>query len=152
MLCAAHRIVLQEAAADPRTNSVVAGAIDELLTKGRVTKKTIERAVAEVMAGLGGVFGVFAPPPGMRLPPNMRDRMNLPPRPPPPIDLAAERKRRELAKARAVLGFGPAEMVTAETIKARKRELAKQHHPDRGGSPSAMAAVNDAADVLLAAV
>jgi hypothetical protein len=33
----------------------------------------------------------------------------------------------------------------ADDVRAARRELAKQHHPDRGGDPAAMQAINEAA-------
>jgi len=46
--------------------------------------------------------------------------------------------------------FEPGEQLTAERVKARKRELASLCHPDKqGGSISAMKRVNEAADALL---
>ena len=56
---------------------------------------------------------------------------------------AAQRSWRE------VLGFDPVERVTAEIINARRRRMAAQAHPDRGGSHAAMAAINAAADAAL---
>lgn len=51
---------------------------------------------------------------------------------------------------RRVLGFEPAESLSKESIKTRKRELAKVFHPDKPmGSVSAMKRVNEAADALL---
>lgn len=151
-LCAAHRTVIVDAAASAGAGGVQQ-ALHELMSNGRVSKKTLERALGDVLAGFGiGVGGAtFTPPAGMNLPPNWRERMHTAP-PPPPIDLAAERRKRAVAEARRTLGFGPGEVVTEEAIKARKRELAKRYHPDRGGDPSQMARVNDAADVLLKAV
>lgn len=67
-------------------------------------------------------------------------------RPPyPPQDERAQMR----AAARRVLGFQAGDRLTVEAVKERKRALAKRHHPDRGGSVQAMAAINDAADVLL---
>lgn len=45
---------------------------------------------------------------------------------------------------RAALGFGVLETPTRELIHARYRQLAKQHHPDRGGSAQVMAEINAA--------
>jgi hypothetical protein len=46
--------------------------------------------------------------------------------------------------------FEPGEQLTAERVKARKRELASLCHPDKqGGSVRAMKRVNEAADTLL---
>lgn len=55
----------------------------------------------------------------------------------------------ELQEALAVFALG--ERATLAQVKARHRELAKRHHPDRGGSkdPEAMRRVNAAYRVLL---
>lgn len=50
---------------------------------------------------------------------------------------------------RADLGIPPDALVTAEVIQQRWRSLAEKHHPDRGGNPSQMAAVNAARDAAL---
>lgn len=50
---------------------------------------------------------------------------------------------------RDVLGFHPATRHTRDEIEVRRRSLAKQHHPDAGGSESAMAEINAAADAAL---
>lgn len=64
--------------------------------------------------------------------------------PPPATDPAV------ILLARQVMGFTDREPLTVDRIKEAKRRLAKRHHPDRGGSVAKMAAVNNAADVLLA--
>lgn len=46
-----------------------------------------------------------------------------------------------------VLGLGAD--ATADDVRVARRELAKRHHPDRGGDPEAMQAVNEAADDAL---
>jgi hypothetical protein len=46
-----------------------------------------------------------------------------------------------------VLGLGVD--ATADDVRVARRELAKRHHPDRGGDPAAMQAVNEAADDAL---
>ncbi len=46
-----------------------------------------------------------------------------------------------------VLGLGPD--ATSDDVRAARRELAKRHHPDRGGDAAAMQAVNEAADDVL---
>lgn len=68
------------------------------------------------------------------------------PPPPPPRDDAVTKAER----ARLVLGFAPGEKVTAEQVKKRHRELARRHHPDRGGSVAKMQEVNAAVDQILA--
>jgi hypothetical protein len=47
-----------------------------------------------------------------------------------------------------VLGLDPG--AGADEIRAARRDLARRHHPDQGGDPAAMQAVNDAADRALA--
>jgi hypothetical protein len=47
-----------------------------------------------------------------------------------------------------VLGLRPD--ADAEEIRAARRDLARRHHPDRGGDAAAMQAVNEAADRALA--
>jgi curved DNA-binding protein CbpA len=72
-----------------------------------------------------------------------------------PPDPAAQRaayeqklRLRKITEARSLLGFTPKEPITKEMLKARHRELAKKHHPDRGGSADMMAKINDAMDTL----
>jgi hypothetical protein len=51
---------------------------------------------------------------------------------------------------RIVMGFGPAEPLTRELVKARKKALAQVLHSDKaGGSPEGMMRLNRAADQLL---
>jgi hypothetical protein len=45
------------------------------------------------------------------------------------------------------LGLGDG--ATADDVRAARRELAKRHHPDHGGDPAEMQAVNEAADAAL---
>lgn len=54
-----------------------------------------------------------------------------------------------LADARATLHFGPAEKISKDAVKRRRKELAAMCHPDRGGSDEAMRKINAAADALL---
>jgi len=46
-----------------------------------------------------------------------------------------------------ILGLGPD--ATSDDVRTARRELAKRHHPDRGGDAEAMQAVNEAADDAL---
>ena len=41
---------------------------------------------------------------------------------------------------------------TGDDIRAARRRLAKAHHPDQGGDPASMRAINEAADAALLAV
>ena len=53
----------------------------------------------------------------------------------------------ELAQALRVLGLQ--RPFSHADVKRRKRELARQHHPDQGGSLQAMQRINQAADLAL---
>lgn len=86
------------------------------------------------------------PPPGRGWDPFgawQQQRQSSPP-PPPPGDAVAR------TAARKTFGWPVTKVFTADELKLRYRELAKKHHPDRGGSPQKMAQVNDAMDVLTA--
>jgi hypothetical protein len=58
--------------------------------------------------------------------------------------------RRQGADPRSVLGIPPGIPLTAALIKKHQRALATIHHPDSGGTTSAMQAINSAASALLA--
>ena len=53
----------------------------------------------------------------------------------------------ELAQALRVLGLQ--RPFTSSDVKRRKRQLARQHHPDQGGDLQAMQRINQAADLAL---
>ncbi|MFI5272441.1 MAG: J domain-containing protein [Ktedonobacterales bacterium] len=54
---------------------------------------------------------------------------------------------REVATAYATLGLAPG--ASGAAVKAARRSLARQHHPDAGGDHGRMAAINRAADIVL---
>src|SRR5689334_6503059 len=83
----------------------------------------------------------FKYPPEWDRPPPPPPRDDWRPPPPPP---------RRGDNSREVLGFAATAALTKEQVKDRRRELAKQHHPDRGGSVETMQRINAAADILLA--
>lgn len=71
------------------------------------------------------------------------------PQTPPPRPRPAPRVN-PLVEARVVMHFGPAEKLTREAVKRRRRDLAAMVHPDKpGGSVDAMKRINAAADALL---
>lgn len=85
----------------------------------------------------------YPPPPGAR----------RPPRQPPPPDREAERDAEaSRAAARVVLGIGPRVKLTKAMLDKLRRDLARKHHPDRGGSTEKMKQINSAVDILLATV
>jgi hypothetical protein len=51
--------------------------------------------------------------------------------------------------ARQELGFQPREPLVAADVEQRRKQLARKHHPDLGGSVARMASINQAADLLL---
>lgn len=65
--------------------------------------------------------------------------------PPSPEQLELERA---VKQAKTVLGFAESEPIDREKLKARYRELAKRHHPDRGGDEDKMKIINDAVGVI----
>lgn len=158
--CPAHRIAAAEAARPRSPFEILTGALSNLLAGAPIN------AEATIGAGIslfeqwkmGGSIGAghFQ---GQRIqwdpswiPGSSRSaaqgRAQAPP-PPPPEDPRIEIER----KARHILGFKPRDALTEDVIKDRRRKLAKKFHPDvAGGSVERMAAVNDAADVLLAAL
>jgi hypothetical protein len=59
----------------------------------------------------------------------------------------------QLAKAREILHFDPASVLTEQVINDRRKQIAKAVHPDRaGGSDEQMKRVNLAADLLIASL
>lgn len=70
-------------------------------------------------------------------------------RPPTAAEQEALARARAAKAARHEMGFRPDEPLSEDVIRERKKQLARQHHPDRGGDPARMAAINNAADVLL---
>ena len=66
-----------------------------------------------------------------------------------PDPRAVELKQRR-ARARVTLGVAMDARLSEADLNKLRRELARKHHPDRGGSASKMQEINDAVDVLLA--
>lgn len=79
--------------------------------------------------GLGGARNPVRPPPG-----------------PSPEEMALQRS---LLLARQELGFQPREPIARVDVEQRRKQLARRHHPDLGGSVARMASINQAADLLL---
>lgn len=149
----------------------MSGVIGDILTGKRVSRDRLGQAAVGVAAGIfavlggaaatasGGVgrqqqgpvrftpFAPFAPFSPLNDWPHQP-----PPRPrPPPVDPAVAELALERMRSRRVMGLGAT--FTHDELKTRYRALAKKHHPDRkGGSVSAMAAVNHANDVLSAEI
>ena len=157
-LCQSHQIAVAEqlAAAQRRADNPIGNLIGEFLAGRKISRETFYGAVGQVVGALG-VQNIQIDAEGnvraahveghVRMPNQAppRARRAPPPPPPPPVDPELEAN----LAARRVLGFGPNDRLSPEMVKKRRAELARKHHPDRGGSTDAMAKINDAADVLL---
>lgn len=160
-LCRPHRIAFAEEArrADPsprptrRAAEAVTGILDDFISGRPFDPTKVQSAINDFAWNMGGGYNNFVSPdidtdqdarfdpgPDFHPPPNWGQRERQPP--PPPEDPAV------MIEARRVLGFGPREPITKEVLRARHRDLAKRHHPDRGGSLKRMQEINSAVDVL----
>lgn len=160
-LCNPHRIVMRDAGRPQQPLGGIADLVERVFTGRRVSRKTWEGAIRDAAAileqqaqasanasnGQQTSNGGFRPGPGFQPPDSWREFVKKQQQkwaPPQPLDPKIEERRR----ARITLGFAPSEPVTLEVLQRRRRELARKHHPDRGGSVAKMQAVNAAADVL----
>jgi hypothetical protein len=147
-LCDAHRIVLEAEAARPaRPGEKIVGLLGRVFRGQKVSDD-------HLYAGIEDFVDMFSRAP--HDPPHN------------PVDAARARAREFFRKSqgvppppqrpkkpagpdpRVVLGFAIGQKITAAEVKARHRELARKHHPDRGGSVAKMQEVNAAVDQLLA--
>lgn len=157
-LCRPHQIAVVEASRVRRPTEVIADAITNFLAgkpiNAEATLGAAENLINQWTMG-GGMAGGYHPdtaPVGDVGAGGSRPRPWWQARPEPrPPDQTEELRRVRLA-ARQVMGFAAIEPLTEETIKDRRRVLAKRHHPDKGGSVQKMAMVNGAADILLQAL
>lgn len=169
-LCSVHRIVVQEAARPQPTVSSVFEAASEMFDDfladrpinidvsqlGNMASKIIDDLGKAW--GIGGGYTTYHPPlvnddeidsehqrtPGGQQRQQRRGFYEEPSQ----ADFEAAELEAAAVKARAVLGFGPREAITAEILKSRFRKLAKKHHPDLGGSVERMKSISAANDVL----
>lgn len=74
-----------------------------------------------------------------------------PPPPPPPPDPMIEH-RKQVAAARKALGLAASVVLSKAMLERKRRELARKHHPDLGGSAAKMQEINQAVDFLLETV
>lgn len=63
--------------------------------------------------------------------------------------LRRETRAKRIRKSKKILGFKEGEVVTRTTVEQKYKELAKIHHPDRGGNPENFKLIKDARDHLL---
>jgi len=166
-LCSPHRIALATAARPRPPSEVLASTLVDLLQGKAINREATIGAVQDLAEQWTGMAGGYRPEVfdgESEASAHRRAQSGTPrwwpgagaaaaggqrPPAPPPIDPEIEKRR----IARQVLGFAQSEPLTEAMIKDRRRALNKKHHPDRtGGSPERVAIINDAADVLLAAL
>ena len=143
-LCEAHRIVIEATAAHAaRPGERFVGILGRFLRGQKVNDD-------QLFGGIEDLVGVFQQNPSVaqaaaRVRDQVRERVApRAHRPPPPP------RRPPGPDPRIALGFAAGQKVTVEEVKKRHRELARKHHPDRGGDVRKMAAINHAVDQLLA--
>jgi hypothetical protein len=154
-LCRPHRVVFEETARRAAQPKSAIGEIFEDLFSGRgIRPEKVASAVDEVMWGMGGGFGahheIFEDDVDTETPPRNHTRRPPPWEPPPPSEHA--QKSAAIRAAKVELGFAQSEPITEESVAQRRRELARKHHPDLGGSVAKMQRINNAADILLASL
>lgn len=170
-MCRAHELVARDAARQTEERGgfldSAFAVFDDLVAGRGVNREKVARAINEGIWEIGGGYTRFHPDlenvdftesTGGAAPGATRERFRQAARnaaswfreeaPPPPDPPAEIERRRRVGAARAALGFGPAEPITADALRARHRELAKRHHPDRGGSVARMQEINSAVDIL----
>lgn len=174
-LCGPHHIVAADAArqAQPRVSTAfqqVSDLFDDFVAGRPLNRQSvgdvISQGLDELMKGwgMGGGYTPYSPP--LVDESDIRDadpdhgggyrRRRPPPRgwhtEEPQQDVDSAQLELDRAKARRVLGFGPRDEITRQTLKERFRALAMKHHPDRGGNVERMKEVSWANDVLEKAI
>lgn len=170
--CRAHARIVAEAAASPQVDvrtvmhkavGTAADLLRDFIDGKPISRDKVARSIQDLGWEFGGAYAAYQPPlddvpidghdvsgdPGQG---QRRQRQRRHPWGYEPPDPEREARRQQLAKARATLGFGPQDVITTDTLKARHRELAKRNHPDRGGSVERMQAINAAVDVVQASL
>lgn len=157
-LCEAHRLVLEDQARGDNSKDVLSNIFADLITGRRVSEDRWRGGMEEFAR-------LFQQAPADSWVGSRRDRVadavrsrveratrrpsegqRKPPTPPPPP------KKPSGPSPRVILGFTDREPLTLEMVKRRHRELARLHHPDRGGSVERMQQINAAADALIATI
>lgn len=136
----------------------ITGLLDSLFSGRRITKRKLDAAWQDVSSIMGGRMPPMPDMPPMPTMPGIppmgqaRAQSRQQPRQPPRVDPAVVEAKRRFMAAKRTMGFPDSQQITADDVRERRKELAKKLHPDRpGGSVEKMAAVNAAADELLAA-
>lgn len=148
-VCQAHEVAFRQASeAPPRRGEAIFDFFERVISGERVSSKN-KRAAMNDLRGVVNDWvrqGVSVPPPQTPRQPQQRPPRTR--RAPPPVDPMAEVQRKFTA-AKLELGFAADQQITEDMVNQRRKELARRHHPDRGGSVDKMATINAAADFIL---
>lgn len=153
-LCDAHRVVLEAETDRPiRPGERLVGLLSNVLRGKKISDEQVHAGVEDFVDMFSRSSGDPAHDPiaaararaaeFIRRTQGGGARRQAPPQPPRP-------RRPAGPDPRVVLGFGPGDKLTPDDVKKRHRELARKHHPDRGGSVARMQEINAAVDQLLA--
>jgi hypothetical protein len=153
-LCEPHRVVLEAEANRPRTaGSRIADLLSSVLRGKKVTDEQVVGGVEDFVDMFTRSAGDPAHDPiaaaRARAADFIRRTQGQQQRQAPPPPRGPD-PRIAIAKARQTLGFNPTDKLTEDMVKKRHRELARKHHPDRGGSVARMQEINAAVDQVLA--
>lgn len=162
-LCNPHKIAVAEQTRKQSEPASVGAGVTELFDRVMSGRKVNRKVVAEAVGDIAQWWEQFQaqqaqraqqePPIGPHnarwYDPIVNEAKKRTQQRPPEDPRVAELKQKR-SRARQVLGFGQQDELTEEMLNARRRELARKFHPDRGGSVTKMQEINDAVDVLLA--
>lgn len=176
-LCAAHRLVIQQAAKPRPPSTVLFDAAVNFLQGRPINQEATLGAAEELLSRWTGMGSDYHPPivgnesegdahrraqsgdPSVVWWTRFQARARQAGRPPAP-DPAVAALREHRRAARIVMGFTPLAVLDIDTVKRRHRELVRANHPDhRGRTPEQVsaatkrtAAINNANDILVAEI
>lgn len=134
-LCEAHRIAIESEATRPqRPGEKIVGLLGRVFRGQRITDESL-------YSGLEDFVDLFSKTSAADYVRNQAQG-----RPPPP----PRARKPSGPDPRVVLGFAAGQRLTADIVKKRHRDLARKHHPDRGGSVAKMQEINAAVDAIMA--
>jgi hypothetical protein len=146
-------MALESAAVQASPREVLGNLVGQFIAGSRIDPAAIRDAARQVLSGLGIPFvPVEDLEGGLRRVAERRRATSTAAPPPPPPDPRAAEQARLVREAYQVMGFDLRAQLTEDEIKTRRRQLARQHHPDRGGDVATAQRINAAADILLAHV
>ena len=145
-LCEAHRIVIESEATRPqRPGEKIVGLLGRVFRGQKISDDSL-------YSGLEDFVDLFARTPGPQgrsVFDEARERAADYVRSKQQGESPPRTRKPSGPDPRVVIGFAAGQKLTVDAVKKRHRELARRHHPDRGGSVATMAAINHAVDQLL---